>query len=90
LRNSAAIALEHANKLKAIGRGVGVLGVAITTISSAWDGSLSSGEIAKIGIGILTVAGPVGWGYGILDLGTQVFTGTSITDRVGMYVDNHW
>lgn len=33
---------------------------------------------------------PVGWGYGILDLGTQVFTGTSITDRVGIYVDNHW
>jgi hypothetical protein len=90
LRNSANMAMAHANKLKAIGRGVGGLNIILTSTTAVMDGKITAGEFTKIGIGVLTIAGPIGWGYGVADIGVQIFTGQSITDRVGDYVDKHW
>jgi hypothetical protein len=44
---------------------------------------------AKIGIGLVTTFTPVGWIYGVADIGFQVVSGTSLTDRAGNFIDNY-
>lgn len=47
------------------------------------------GDAAKTGIGILTLyGGPVGYIYGIVDLGYGLYSGTTLTDRIGAGIDN--
>jgi len=47
------------------------------------------GEGAKIGIGLVTTLSPAGWVYGVADIGFQVISGTSLTDRIGNAIDNY-
>ena len=51
-------------------------------------GYLSAGDVAKGIITGLSTFGPLGWAYAGLDIGTAVFTGRSITDRIGDAVDD--
>ena len=73
------------NGLKTTGKVFGAVGVGIT-IS---DGNITFGENAKIGIGIVTTLSPVGWVYGVADIGFQVISGTSLTNRIGNAIDNY-
>jgi hypothetical protein len=68
---------------KVAGRVLGVAGTVITALESYQDGHFSAGDYAKIGIGILTTACPIGWVYGVADLAVGIVTGKSITDRIG-------
>ena len=86
-RNSAKLAQNMSNSLKATGKAIGVLGVGLTVVDAFSDGNLTWGDGAKIGIGIITTFTPIGWGYGIIDFGTYIMTGTSLTDRAGNYLD---
>ncbi len=86
-RNSAKLAKNMSNSLKATGKAIGVLGVGITVVDAFSDGNLTWGDGAKIGIGLITTFTPIGWGYGIVDFGTYVMTGTSLTNRAGNYID---
>jgi len=72
------------------GKYLGWAGVGMTVINDVIDSKYTLGEAAKVGIDILTIySGPVGVGYAVLDLGVQVATGTSITDRIGKEIDGN-
>jgi RHS repeat-associated protein len=80
---------------KAIGPGIAGAGVLFSTIESATDeNGYTPGDIGKtlIGVGLFaaafTVAAPAVAIYGIVDLGFAVFTGSSITDRIGSGIDS--
>lgn len=62
----------------------------MTGIESAFDSNgFTVGDGFKVGIGLLaTFGGPVGVAYGIIDLGLGMYTGTTLTDRIGAGVDN--
>ena len=76
------------NGLKTTGKVLGGVGVVFTTIDALSDGNITLGEGAKIGIGLVTTLSPVGWVYGVADIGFQVISGTSLTDR-GNAIDNY-
>ena len=87
-RNSANLAKSTSQTLKATGKAFGLIGVGVTIADGFSDGYLSWGDGAKIGIGLITTFTPVGWGYGLIDFGTYIVTGTSLTDRAGNYIDS--
>jgi RHS repeat-associated protein len=89
-RGSANLAQAASQKFSAAGKLFGGASVVATVWAGFSDGSFSFGDGAKTAIGLLTVFTPYGWAYGIFDIAVQVATGTSITDRVGSYVDKHW
>jgi hypothetical protein len=66
-----------------------VLGLGFTAYDIFADGNVSVGDLAKGALAIFTLASPVGWVYGLVDLGTMVITGTSITDRISNTLDRH-
>jgi hypothetical protein len=45
---------------------------------------------ARILLSAATLIPYVGWAYGAIDIGVLMITRTSVTDRVGMFVDEHW
>jgi RHS repeat-associated protein len=84
-----ATALNAAKVVSKIGKGFGIAGAVFTGVESALDGNgFSLGDGVKVGIGLLTTFTPLGWAYGIADIGVGVFTGTTITDRIGNGIDN--
>ena len=83
-----ASALKAAKYAKTIGRGVGVVGVTITAFEGFSDGNMSAGDWTKVGIGLVTVFTPIGWAYGLVDIGTLLINGESLTDKAGAAIDN--
>jgi uncharacterized protein RhaS with RHS repeats len=82
-------ALSSAKYAKAFGKLFGTINVAITIVEGAIDGKgFTSGDGGKVVIAVATVITPVGWVYGIIDVGTLAITKTSLTDRVGSGIDN--
>ena len=81
-------ALKAAKYAKTIGRGVGVIGVTITAFEGFSDGNMSAGDWTKVSLGLITTFTPFGWAYGLVDIGTLVITGESLTDKVGTAIDN--
>jgi len=73
---------------KVAGQAAGIVGVALTAYQGFSDGNFTTGDAVKVGIGLITTFTPYGWVYGIADLGVQVMTGQSITDRIGNAIDN--
>ena len=64
------------------------MSAAATAFEGYYDGNgLTKGDCIKIGIGLLTTFTPLGLGYGIVDIGVGIFTGTTITDRIGNGID---
>ncbi|MCB0540742.1 MAG: hypothetical protein KDE33_24715, partial [Bacteroidetes bacterium] len=84
-----ALAASGEKAVKSFGKKFGALGVVYTLIDGAFDDSKSGLAVsAQLLIGIGSVAIPyVGWAYGVIDFGVGVYTGTSITDRVGVGID---
>jgi hypothetical protein len=95
-----AIRLEGSQATKflgnVVGPGLGFVGVMASSLESAYDeNGYTLGDGAKTGIGVLMLLGslnpitaPFVAGYALADLGLQVFTGTSLTDRIGNGIDN--
>ena len=82
-------ALSAAKYVKYAGKALGGIGAIATGIEGALDGNgFTWGDGAKVAIGLATIFTPVGWVYGIIDLGTAVVSGTSISDRIGSGIDN--
>ena len=72
------------------GQTFGVAGSIITAYQGATDGNgFTTGDGVKVAIGIITTFTPYGWVYGALDLGVLIITDTSLTDRIGDYIDNY-
>ncbi|ELM3645146.1 RHS repeat-associated core domain-containing protein [Flavobacterium psychrophilum] len=72
------------------GKTLGVIGLIATSIEDGTsDKGLTWGTAAKVGIGgaLLFASAPVGVGIAVIDLGVGLATGTTITDRIGNYVD---
>ena len=84
--------LRHTSKTlnltKNVGRGLGALGIGLTVYEDYKSNDVGWGTLAKVGIGgaLLFASAPVALTYAILDVGTGLVTGTTITDRVGNYV----
>ena len=78
-----------ANVSKIAGYSTGALGTIVTFAEGFQDGNFTSGDAAKVAIGIITTFTPYGWVYGALDLGVLIITDTSLTDRIGDYIDNY-
>ena len=68
----------------------GLVGVGLTIYSVSSDGTLTAGDGARILLSGATFIPYVGWAYGAVDIGVLLMTGTSLTDRVGVFVDEHW
>ena len=75
--------------LEKAGKVIGAAGVVVNVIESATDANgFTAGDAIKTGIGIWTIyGGPIGWTYGLIDIGFGVFTGTTLTDRIGSGID---
>src|SRR5690554_2279250 len=72
------------------GQTFGVAGSIITAYQGATDGNgFTTGDGVKVAIGIITTFTPYGWVYGALDLGVLIISDTSLTDRIGDYIDNY-
>ncbi len=71
------------------GRYLGYAGAVYGGLETYYStGKFSEGDLTKFVIGFGTAsAGAFGGFYGALDLGVAIWTGTSITDRVGAGVD---
>jgi hypothetical protein len=73
-----------------LGKSFGVGSALVTSYETIQDGNFSYGDGLQFTIGLATALTPFGWVYGTLDMAALLTTGTSITGRVGNYVDNHW
>ncbi len=84
-----ALARNGKNLVGKGGRNLGYASAIYGGIESFYSkGKLSEGDITKAAIGFGTAYfGTFGGFYGALDLGVAIWTGTSITDRVGAGVD---
>lgn len=79
-----------AKNAKYLGQSFGVLGSAITAINGASDADgFTAGDGVELAIGLITTFTPYGWVYGLVDFGTKLATGTSITERIGDYVNEN-
>ena len=92
LYTTAAASIQYAgrasNVARSIGIGLGYVGIAATLVESLYDGKLSYGDGYKMAIGVASVALPgFGLTYGLVDFGTQLATGTSLTDRMANGID---
>ena len=86
--DSKASALRGIKYAKRAGHFFGAVGVVATLIEGATDNDgFTWGDGAKVAIGVITAFTPVGFVYGLLDLGVGLFTGTTITDRIGNEID---
>ncbi|OQX74411.1 MAG: hypothetical protein B6D64_12795, partial [Bacteroidetes bacterium 4484_276] len=75
---------------KSVTKKFGFVGVGLTTYNSFSDGVFTTGDGARILLSGATFIPYVGWAYGAVDIGILMVTGTSVTDRVGVFVDEHW
>ena len=72
------------------GKGLGAVGM-ILTIKEDWaSGNLNYGTAAKValGIGLMGVSAPLALTYTATDIGVYMYSGTSLTDRIGNGVNN--
>lgn len=71
------------------GRYAGLAGSLATGLEGAFDGNgFTTGDGVKMGIGLASAYGGVfGAVYGALDLGVGIWSGTSISDRIGAGID---
>jgi hypothetical protein len=99
LKHTAKTASGWANKAAALrgvkgiaiaGKTLGAVGAVMTGIESAFDSNgFTVGDGVKVGIGLVTTfGGPLGLAYGVIDIGWGMYTGTTITDRIGSGIDN--
>ncbi len=75
---------------KSVTKKFGLVEVGLTIYSVSSDGTLTAGDGARILLSGATFIPYVGWAYGAVDIGVLLVTGTSLTDRVGDFVDEHW
>ena len=75
---------------KSVTKKFGFVGVGLTTYNAFSDGTFTTGDGARILLSGATFIPYVGWAYGAVDIGVLMVTGTSVTDRVGIFVDEHW
>jgi len=83
----------NANAVKfgrSLGTKFGIINVGTNIIFAVSDRNFTMGDGAKVLLSGVTFIPYVGWAYGIIDTGVLLFTGTSVTDRVGGYVEEHW
>lgn len=86
--NSSDWANKAAKTVQRIGKGFGAAGAVFTAVEGALDGNgFTWGDGVKVGMGVLTTFTPFGWVYGVVDIGFGVFTGTTLTDRIGNGID---
>jgi len=71
---------------KNVGHGIGFFNVGIS-VAQGFDHGWSNGDFAKLALSGVVFIPYVGWAYGLADLGTELVTGKSITDRVGETID---
>ncbi|NQZ76080.1 MAG: hypothetical protein HRT61_08215, partial [Ekhidna sp.] len=70
------------------GTALGVVSLTYNVVESSLDGKLTAGELTKIGIAGASLHPVFGGVYGVVDLGVQMYTGTSLTDRIANGVDS--
>ena len=70
------------------GTALGVVSLTYNVVESSLDGKLTAGELTKIGIAGASLHPVIGGVYGVVDLGVQMYTGTSLTDRIANGVDS--
>ena|GEM_PF-6492335 len=84
-----AFALRAVKGFAIVGKSAGVLGAGLTAIEDISKGNVGWGTAAKVGIGLVTTfGGPIGLAYGVIDIGYGMYTGTTLTDRLGAGVDS--
>jgi hypothetical protein len=82
-------ALKAVKGAAIVGKSFGLVGAVFTAWEGATDGNgFTVGDGVKVGIGLVTAFTPIGWAYGLVDLGFYAFTDTSLTDRIGNGIDN--
>jgi hypothetical protein len=64
-----------------------IAGVIITTAEAFSDGEATKGDAVKIGSGLIQLIPGIGTAVTVVDVGAELFTGKSVTDRVAEYVD---
>lgn len=81
-------ALTIAKTIGHFSMGLGLFGAGLNIYTGASDGYFTEGELVKVELQLASTFIPtVGWGYGLVDLGFQVFSEKSLTDRAGAYID---
>ncbi|OXA87410.1 hypothetical protein [Flavobacterium hercynium] len=86
--------LRHvSNSLKLtskVGKVLGGAGLFLTSYEDYESNNLGWGTVAKIGIGgaLLFASAAFSLSYVALDIGVGLYTGTTITDRIGNYVND--
>jgi RHS repeat-associated protein len=75
---------------KSVTKKFGFVGVGLTSYNAISDGVFTTGDGARILLSGATFIPYVGWAYGAVDIGVLMVTGTSVTDRAGVFVDEHW
>ena len=65
---------------------------AIGSIATGFEGAFDSngftwGDGLRVGIGLIATFTPFGWAYAVVDLGTGIITGTTLTDSLGNALD---
>ena len=82
--------LKTLNMTSKVGTSLGIAGIGFTTYEDFNSArGITWGTVAKVGIGgaLLFASAPVSLTYAALDIGVGLTTGTTITDRVGNYVN---
>jgi RHS repeat-associated protein len=84
LRNVA----QASKYVRVAGSSLGVVGGLVTGVEALWDGELSYGDAFKlINAGASILLPGYGLVYGGVDIVTQIWTGTSLTDRIANGID---
>jgi RHS repeat-associated protein len=77
--------VKTAKVLQNVGYGVGGLSTIAKGFEVFADGEVTLGEGVSLGISAISIAVPV---VGIIDLGVEMTTGTSLSDRIGGGIDS--
>lgn len=86
--------LRHVSKTLKLttnaGQVLGGAGMFLTAYEDYSSNNLGWGTAVKVGIGgvLIFASAPVSLSYAVLDIGVGLYTGTTITDRVGNYVND--
>ena len=72
-----------------VGKAMGIVGVGLTIYEDVSTDGFTWGTVAKAGIGgaLIFASAPLSLTYAVIDIGVGLTTGTTITDRVGNYVN---
>lgn len=77
------------NMTSKVGKALGIVGVGLAIYEDVSTDGFTWGTAAKAGIGgaLLFASAPLSLTYAVIDIGFGLTTGTTITDRVGNYVN---